>query len=652
MSVNLLRKIVLLCALSSSGYAPPGAARELQIDELLQMYIVDLSKVNVAVASRREESISVAPSVINVISAREIKQFGAKNLQDILNRTTSLQGIGSHFYPNSISVRGQMLEHSNNDVLFLINGRPNRNSWNGGASERILLGFPVDAIDHIEIIRGPGSVLYGTGAFSGVINIVTKSTDSGKAIDVGVAAGSYDSHGVDATFTGDDDGLQYTAGFRGYHSGGWTFTATDENNVTESVKRGEQDKSAVVSGQAGPLSLNVLYTDVKLQGILGGPPNWPAGDHTSNHLMCDIGYRRKTGGTWDLDNHLTFNRFDFSFLDTPPDIRNRGSQDLLAESTMTGKIVENLNALMGATYEWISGTISPTTEYSSSRYSLFGQTDYTPVKALKISAGLQWNKVAQTGGNFSPRLGIVKNFTLNWGSKLLYSEAFRSAVATERFLPVTEAVVGNPSLKPETIRTAEFQTFFTSESSFAALTYFHSNIRNVIDRVSIGGGKFTFANVGRVNSHGVELEGKKIFDRKWTLIGSTTYQSNRDEFGNDASLAPKWMAKLGIAFAGSQGISVSMFDSYFGKPTPVSEVNPGVSEVNPEAKAYHLLTANLSANLRTLLGYTAFPEMIFSLYCDNLLDEEINYPEFNRQQINSIPIYSGRSVYATVSAKL
>ena len=652
MSVNLVKVVRVICAISAAGIIQTSMARELQIDELLQMYIVDLSKVNVVVASRRQESIAVAPSVISVITAREIKQFGARNLQDILNRSTSLQGIGSHFYPNSISIRGQMLEHSNNDVLFLINGRPNRNSWNGGTSERILLGFPIDAIDHIEIIRGPGSVLYGTGAFSGVINIVTKRSTNGGASDVGVTAGSYDGIGVDATALGKTHGAQYTVGFRGFRSDGWTFTATDENNVTESTNRGERDIGAVVSGESGDFSVNMLYTDVKLEGILGGPPLWPAGDHNSKHLMLDVGYGQTVGRSWKLDNHLTFNHFDFSFVDTPPVSGARYSRDLLLESTFAGNLLEKLNALVGATYEMISGSVSATEDYSSSRYSVFAQTDYLPLDTLKLTAGFQWNKVAQTEGDISPRLGIVKNFTENWGSKLLYSEAFRSAVATERFLPSTQAVVGNPSLKPETIRTAEFQVFFTDDNSFAALTYFHSDIRNVIDRVPLGGGKFTFENVGRVNSRGVELEGKRNFNHQWSLIGSTTYQHNEDESGNDASLAPNWMAKLGIAYASQQGVSVGLYDSYFGKPTPVHDVNPSVDEYNPEPKAYHLLTANLSANLRTLLGYTTFPEMVFAIYADNLLNEHIYYPEYNRREINSIPIYSGRAIYATLSAKL
>ena len=168
--------IVYSVGLVFANFTSPAYAEEkLTLDELLQLDIVDLDKVKISVASKREETVAQAPSVISVVTARQIKQFGAKNLSDVLNRVTSVQATGSHFYPYLINMRGQLVGHNNSDILFLINGRPRRTSWNGGTPFPILLAFPLDTIEKIEIIRGPGSVLYGTGAFTGVINIITKS---------------------------------------------------------------------------------------------------------------------------------------------------------------------------------------------------------------------------------------------------------------------------------------------------------------------------------------------------------------------------------------------------------------------------------------------------------------------------------------------
>ena len=652
--------LVLICTILAS-LTSPSNARPLELEELLEMDIVDLVRVQIETASRKPESIAAAPSVISVITARDIEGFGANNLLDILNRVTSLQVIGSHFYSRSISIRGQMISHSNNDVLFLINGRPHRTSWNGGTPERLLLAFPIETIERIEIIRGPGSVLYGTGAVSGVVNIFTKpasSQTSGAGITIGSQQNAADSdspfasRGLHMTTAYEGEEASITAGLKVFDTDGWIFTATDEQGVTQSVERGETNIGAMLSGGLGGFSVDVLYTDVNLDNIIGGPPVWPAGYHNTRHLLLDAGFQAQLTQSWSFDNHITYNNFNFDFDSSENGEENRDSNDVLLESTLSGKLFNRLDILAGVNYESIQGTISPTLDYTSYRYSVFGEVDYLPVEFVKLTAGFQWNKVQNTDSDVSPRLGLVFNFSPQWGAKLLYGEAFRSAVATERFLPADSAVVGNESLDPEKIATTELQFFFTSPKSYAALTFFESEITDVIDRVSIGGGQFRFENVGSVDSRGIELEGKTTFLDRWMLTGSTSYQQNENGNGADATLAPNWMAKLGLVYRHSNGIDFGIYDSYFGAPTPVRDVNPSVLEVNPEPRAYHYLTANLSLDVRRFFGKPTSLPMRLSLYADNLLNEDVYYPEISRRNINSIPLYSGRALYATFSVAI
>src|SRR6185312_15652616 len=63
-------------------------------------------------------------------------------------------------------------------ILFLINGRPTREVLEGGLISDLLVAFPVNALEKIEVIKGPGSVLYGSNAFSAVVNLITKKAES------------------------------------------------------------------------------------------------------------------------------------------------------------------------------------------------------------------------------------------------------------------------------------------------------------------------------------------------------------------------------------------------------------------------------------------------------------------------------------------
>lgn len=135
-------------AIGCLGFFPMAAiAQDTEPDELLAL---DIEELTVSVASKRAESPDEAPGVINVITAEDIKAYGARNLVDVLRRVPAMLPFGMYVLPNNVSA-----------------------------------------------IRGPGSVIYGTNAFSGVINIKTKRSHSESA-DGGSASFTYGSFG---TFT-------------------------------------------------------------------------------------------------------------------------------------------------------------------------------------------------------------------------------------------------------------------------------------------------------------------------------------------------------------------------------------------------------------------------------------------------------------------
>lgn len=141
-------------------------------DDFMSMELEDLLQIDVVSATKTQPiSIQKAPSIIRVYRREDIRQYGFKNLKDILASIAGIQ-ISEYRAGHQLAwVRGVQARY-NNKVLLLIDGVPIRDSYYGHFNIDEMI--PMEIIHKIEIINGPGSVLYGANAFSGVINITTQ----------------------------------------------------------------------------------------------------------------------------------------------------------------------------------------------------------------------------------------------------------------------------------------------------------------------------------------------------------------------------------------------------------------------------------------------------------------------------------------------
>ena len=147
----------------------------------------------VSIATGTPQPVSKAPSVASVITAADIKATGATDLSEILESVPGLHVSRNGFLWQPIyAIRG-IATQFNPEVLVLINGIPTTNGFYGNRGQQIG-GFPLDHVSRIEVIRGPGSALYGAEAVSGVINIITKTASEIDGTESGLRAGSFDTY--------------------------------------------------------------------------------------------------------------------------------------------------------------------------------------------------------------------------------------------------------------------------------------------------------------------------------------------------------------------------------------------------------------------------------------------------------------------------
>lgn len=160
----------------------------------------------VTIATGTAKPLAKAPAVASVITADEIEAMGATDLDEVLE---TVPGLHTSYYMTGYtpiySIRG-VYSDLNPEVLMLVNGIPLTNLFYGDRG-RIWGGMPVKSIARIEVIRGPGSALYGADAFSGVINIITKSAGDIDGVEAGVRLGSFNTRAGWVQYGGDIGGF-------------------------------------------------------------------------------------------------------------------------------------------------------------------------------------------------------------------------------------------------------------------------------------------------------------------------------------------------------------------------------------------------------------------------------------------------------------
>ena len=211
----------------------------------------------VSIATGTIQPIAKAPAVASVITASQIRAMGARDIDQVLE---SVPGL--HVSRDVIGYNPQYLFRGissdfNPQVLMLINGIPITNLFQGDRNV-VWGGMPVEAISRIEVIRGPGSALYGADAFAGVINIVTKTPEEIKQNSAGVRVGSFDTTDVWFTAAGEKGDLAYM--------GSVEFTKSDGSDAR--IDRDAQSLLDLITGTAvsnAPGSVNLSSENIELR---------------------------------------------------------------------------------------------------------------------------------------------------------------------------------------------------------------------------------------------------------------------------------------------------------------------------------------------------------------------------------------------------
>jgi iron complex outermembrane receptor protein len=497
-----------------------------QTDDLAEMSLEDLMNIKVSTVSKKAQSISEAPAIITVITAEQIEELGVQGISELMTFVPGFTVADSYWKRQIVTSRGVKMTLYNDKILMLVNGIP---AYGAAAMEHFLDLVPITSIKQIEIIRGPGSTLYGTNAFAAVINIITKE---GKTNNIGQAyikGGSFKTREAGASFGDQSGDFSYHFGVLMKNNDGFVKTAIDEAGVEADIAY-ENDINAFYTDLAYKnVSINAGYYSQRY-GKFGPIPAFYSGNrqHVDGgqgiiekyyingifdkqlsekfNTKISLHYDNvdKQHGTGDFGYNVYYNELGLIDTTVAPDYYRFGGYLMQGEAQLGYTISDKLSFIGGISVE------NRTTQNLADLYSdyngdlLFaGSTEKMPFSVLDYGIYLQadgsFGKLGYVAGiratylgisekmYFTPRVGLVYNFSKSSSVKLLYGEAFRGAGPQEQYYKVPQIIYGpdvfGEGLEPERIKTYELAWDQTLMEKYKIrVNGFYLNVFDIIGR--------------------------------------------------------------------------------------------------------------------------------------------------------------------------
>jgi outer membrane receptor for ferrienterochelin and colicins len=615
-------------------------------EDLLSMDFEELLDVEISVASKKSESLTDAPGVVAAVAREEIDLYGDRNLFGLMQRQPSVYTRSSFPYSdNATAFRGDLVAHSSLHTLLLLNGRPIRESAQGH-NFPINMAFPIEALEGIEVVRGPGSVLYGTNAFSGVVNLKSRSIPEQDRFSISAMTGDHGYYDTTVSLGGRSGDLGFTADVQTTGQGGDDYRLVDQLGVYGEADRFDRSISGVTHLEYQGLTFDMFAADMEMFSM-GVMPFWSNTHHESRtkRLFANLGYRVALHERYNLEFNVTYNLQENVLAGPTAPWIGTNTSDILGEVTLLANPLDNLDVVLGFLQEYQSNytpdDFQSIPSYDYEPRSAYAQGDYRIGDAVKLIAGTQWNESAQGYSDLISRYGVILTPFEKWGLKLLRGEAFRGPIAMESDLDDPLILVGNKDLEPEVITTHDVQLFYNDKYTYAAVTYFNSKIDKQIVFDPTASNPSTYMNGGEQEFDGIEFEGKHYLTPRWHVLGSFTHQESDADEGLDHTVVPENMFKLGTAYSWEWG-SAAVFYTHYGTPPHVD--SPLV--VNPEPEAVNLVSLNVDIDTSQWMGLEK-KQCVLTLRAENLLDEEVYVPTLAYTgSPNSFPYGPGMTFYA------
>ncbi|MCS2608540.1 TonB-dependent receptor domain-containing protein [Halomonas dongshanensis] len=614
--MKIKRNVALVCLAAG---VPGGMVWAQAVGEVSVPREQALSRV-VVTATASERDVADAPASVTVIDGDELRRRPVNDLADALRGAVGVDigsvGLGRE----GISIRGMNAEHT----LVLVDGQRINSSASAIAHSDFELGWvPTEAIERIEVVRGPMSSLYGSEALGGVVNIITRAaTDEWQG-----SASSYaliNDHGLDgdAYKSGFYVGGPLVPGTLGFNAWG-EYRHRDALQDAENPALTALDDQRATSGHIGlswtpddaqRIDVAVDAGNETQEGVRGGTRGL---SYASDNDVQRRRYSAAHYGDWAWgDSQVRLYRSTLDRDAWRSDGGDTTSPNRFVDTVLDGQIdflAGEIHALtLGAEARRESledPNINARGKQSQSHYALFGQDEIYFNEQWELVLGSRLDHHDDFGYEVSPRAYVLYRpsdaLTLRAGG----GRGFK-APTLKQLSPEFESraamggrgiIRGNPDLEPETNQSFELGAAFEQGRWSAGATVFHNDVRNLIETVrqptcyEPGRVCLAYDNVARARLQGLELTAGVALSEQWQLSANYTYLDAEDRTtGERLADRSRHRANAALAWSPAAPFTTRMEVEYIG-----TQYRSDSEDDRPEYALWHWyadydLTANVS----------------------------------------------------------
>ena len=556
---------------------------------LEEMFAIFSEEEIVVSALKKPRTVSKSPAIMSVITARQIRQIGARTLSDVLEMVPGFDITMNTNGTREIGVRG-LLEQDSPKVKVLIDGHSVNEPGSGGASWNFF-DLVVGNIKRVEIIRGPGSALYGQNAFLAVINVITKDTEDIDGFQITTSGGSFDTQNYNLLFGKKYKDLKISGFLDYFDTEG--FSKKIEQDIIFGDAASLSPGRSQNSKEKTDLNLKLSYKNLEIkskymkkrrEGYIGGTLDDET-DWRDTYIFTELLYRLRLSEKLNITPKVYYDQYNSDawielrpegfFSGTYPDgikaITRVKYKTIGFENQLNYNVFKGNELTLGLQYEWVhqgdihyGANINPLTFAPLSSFADFShdlpftrkatrhiwafylQDEWNIRENIDLTVGVRHDRFTRFEGTTNPRFGLIWRFIEDAHLKFLFATAFRAPNFNEMFFINNPVEIGNPNLDPEKINTFEVGLGYNfTEHIRGNVNYFFNRIRDRIQKDSQS--PRLSQNMGGARIKGIEAELKADWGNNNYAYANYTVQDAEETRNRDRlAFVPVHKANFGM----------------------------------------------------------------------------------------------------------